>query len=145
MSVSTKFQAHRIITSDEINRQHGIQKFAEVVLGKPSDKCKNFGICRINAIKPELIFRLKQDLLKCGCKKVYALASLIPYAYFELAFLRTTVTPVVFEQHFRNKIFTVEEDYTLDKEFMGIPITIKIGQYTIGISDRFYVTRFDLK
>ncbi len=116
------------------------QGFAEVVLGRPSSNCKNFGICRIEGVYPK---KLSYDVSDCCGDKAltYAVVSYDEDLYFELAFLRSTINKVILDQHF-NSVFIVEEPYTVKIDFMKQPWTIQAGRYSIKLSDAFLTVRF---
>jgi len=118
------------------------QRFAEVILGRASSNCKNFGICRIEGACPTEVFG--QNVGFANCNKLYAIGSLKGSKYFELAFLRSTISDLVFKRYFKHSIFIVEEPYTIKKDFIGKPIIINKGFYGTTVLDTFLIVRFIL-
>ncbi len=126
------------LKEDSIN-----QVFAEVILGRPSAKCKHLGICKITSVHTTRLNGFSSDSCN-NCNKVYALISAKGKAFFEVAFLKSSIDKNVLDQHFKDAIFKVEESYTTDKAFMDTAVTIKTGIYTATITETFITVRFDI-
>ena len=117
--------------------------FAEIVLGRPSAKCKHFGICKMKKINFRTFLMDTSKNNKCS-KKAYAFVSLKPNVYFELAFLRQYLDPNVFRLHFESGIFSVDEEYITNSNFMEYIIHIQKGEYKVDFSDTLLTIRFGL-
>ena len=117
--------------------------FTEIILGRPSAKCKHFGICEIKKIYARSFFKHTSGYYKCP-KTVYAFASLKPDVYFELAFLRHYMAPDIFKLHFKRGIFSVDEDYITNSSFMKCIVHIQKGQYPVHFSETLLTVRFGL-
>lgn len=132
------------VSSDVLREQSVIrQSLAEVILGRKSDNCRSFGICRIERVHPLKAFYYDSGS-NCCEKIVYAIASLKERAFFELAFLRSTVNRITFEQHFENQVFTLREPYRVNEDLIGSTIDLIEGEYNITITDTLLLVRFDL-
>lgn len=117
------------------------QTFAEVVLGRPTAKCKHLGICKIeNACTNNFL-----DYTQAAAEnRLYGLASLKDNDYFELAFPRSSLSPAVFEKHFGSGYFQLEEGFMAGPELMGRPIYLPKGRYQVKVADNIVFVRFTL-
>lgn len=117
------------------------QTFAEVVLGRPTAKCKHLGICKIeNACTNDF---LAYDTSKAE-NRLYGLASLKENDYFELSFPRSSLSPYAFRKHFGSGYFQLEEDYNASPEFMGRPIHLPKGNYKVTLTESLVSVRINL-
>lgn len=124
------------------NFSQGLQQtFAEVVLGRPSAKCKHLGICKIENACTNNFLDYTQATAE---NRLYGLASLKENDYFELAFPRSSLSPAAFEKHFGSGYFQLEEDFMTGPELMGRPIYLPKGRYQVHFSDSIVSVRFAL-
>lgn len=131
------------------NLEHGLaekasavqQTFAEVVLGRPTAKCKHLGICKIeNACSNNFL-----DYTMSGTEnRLYGVASFQEGVYFELSFSRSSVSPVIFKKHFGSGFFRMEESYTAGPEFMGKPIYLPKGDHKVKLTNSMVSIKFAL-
>lgn len=118
------------------------QTFAEVVLGRPTAKCKHLGICKIeNAHSNNFL----DYTLGTSTNKLYALASLRAGDYFELSFSRDSVSEEIYDKHFASGYFFMEESYRSDNDFMSQPFVLKKGKYRVQDTGTELAVRFALK
>lgn len=119
------------------------QCLATIVLGRFSANCQHFGICRVEAMAMNTgvlsDFSIKQTSV-CG-DKVAAIWSYQPPNSLELSLLNSTVSTTVFQRHFADGIFLMEEDYTLPKWLFGEPLVIQKGSHNIVISDSLMIIK----
>ncbi len=116
----TNYQS--MIPTPEIKTQF----FAELEFGMPSKKCKNFGICNLNPIRWEnqTDHQQKGDAL--------AIVTVFRNNYVELDFLRTSLSPAIYQKFLAQGEFLVEEDFhftrSIEKDFH---FTVRKGRYRI--------------
>ena len=131
------------------NLEHGLaetapavqQTFAEVVLGRPTAKCKHLGICKIeNACSNNFL----DYTMSSSENRLYGVASLQDGVYFELSFSRSSVSPAVFKKHFSSGFFRMEESYTAGPEFMGKPIYLPKGDHKVRLTNSMISIKFAL-
>lgn len=115
--------------------------FVEVILGRSSAKCKYFGICKMKRIHTNGLNNVK-SLFWQTTDKLFALANLKKGVYIELVFERDSIPSPVYEYHFKNGVFTIEENYTIDLGLTKSPIVIRTGAYNIKFSDTLLTVRF---
>ena len=103
------------------------QFLAEVVFGRPSKDCVNFGICRIES--------LGAPPKNCNCKDQCSqgIVSIFNERYVEVDFLKSTVNDTTYQQFFANKRFIVEEEFLHKKE--DCSFYIGVGNYPIIEND----------
>ena len=117
------------------------QTFAEVVLGRPTAKCKHLGICKIeNAHSNNFL----DYTLGASTNKLYALASLKAGDYFELSFSRDSVSEEIYKKHFASGYFLMEESYRANNDFMSHPFVLKKGKYRVQDTGTELEVRFGL-
>ena len=96
-----------LATKQKINQEKKIktQFLAEVVFGRPSKDCTNFGICRIDYFG--------SPTKNCNCKNAdaQAIVSIFEQDYIELDFLKASLSKAVYQKFFAKKTFLIEEDY----------------------------------
>lgn len=118
------------------------QTFAEVVLGRPTAKCKHLGICKIeNAHSNNFL----DYTLGGTSNKLYAIASLRAGDYFELSFSRDSVSEAIYAKHFASGYFVMEESYRTTIDFMSQQVLLKKGKYQVTMTDTELAVRFKLK
>jgi hypothetical protein len=117
--------------------------FVEVVLGRPSAKCKHLGVCKIERVYSNS-FDTTNSFLCQSSNRLYALASLKEGAYFELVFERNSISDTIYERHFKSGFFKIEEEYTADLDLGKSPILISIGEYKVRLSDTLLAIRFEI-
>lgn len=112
-------------TKSFIRKRHKIkaQFLAEVIFGKPSKKCVNFGICRIDPIG------FAEKTCKCKYRKIQAIVSIFDEDYLELDILKTSIRQLTYEKYLSKRFFLVEEDFHFAHE--GYFVCIKRGYYKI--------------
>jgi len=120
------------------------QDFVELVLGRPSANCKHFGICQLRRVRPSSFKRLNQES-QTSLNSLFALASLKEGAYFELAFLRSSINKAVFKKYFSSGIFRMEEPFTLHSNILRRPVRVPKGLYMVNFSDTLLTIRFDIE
>ncbi len=119
------------------------QAFVEVILGRPSAKCKHLGICKIESIYSNDTHH--NEPTSCpSSKKLFALACYKESDYFELVFERKSIPDTIFKYHFQSGIFKVEETYCTNIDISNSPIMISTGEYNINLSDTLLSIRFQL-
>jgi len=103
------------------------QFLAEVVFGRPSKDCVNFGICRIES--------LGAPSKNCNCKSQCSqgIVSIFNPTHIEIDFLKSTVNATTYQQFFANKRFIVEEKFLYQKE--NCSFYIGVGNYPIIEND----------
>lgn len=118
------------------------QTFAEVVLGRPTARCKHLGICKIeNACTNNFL-----DYTQAAAdNRLYGLASLKENDYFELSFPRSSLSPAAFHKHFGSGYFLLEEGFTAGDDFMGHPIYLPKGRYRVRLNENIVSVRFALQ
>ncbi|MFK8005553.1 MAG: hypothetical protein AB8H03_04245 [Saprospiraceae bacterium] len=117
--------------------------FVEVILGRPSAKCNHLGICKIERVYSNSF----EDFESFSCQssgRLYALANLKESVYFELVFERNSISETIYDFHFKDGVFTIEEEYTVDLKLGGAPILITTGEYNIKLSDTLVAIRFEI-
>ncbi|PCJ30113.1 MAG: hypothetical protein COA99_18610 [Moraxellaceae bacterium] len=125
-------------------RLDSIEKaFVEVILGRPSAKCKHLGVCKIERVYSNS-FDLASTIPCQVSDRLYALASFKEDAYFELVFERGSIPNTIYEYHFKSGVFKVEEEYSTDLELGKAPILITTGEYDIRLSDTLLAIRFEI-
>jgi hypothetical protein len=118
------------------------QTFAEVMLGRPTAKCKHLGICKIeNAHSNNFL----DYTLGMSTNKLYALASLKAGDYFELSFSRDSVSEEIYDKHFASGYFIMEEPYRSGKNFMKQSFVLKKGKYRVKETGTVLEVRFKLQ
>lgn len=112
-------------TRQKINKQKKIktQFLAEVVFGRPSKDCINFGICRIS------IFKYPTSNCVCKGANTQAVVTIFEQNYIELDFLKASMSKTIYQKFFGRKKFIVEEDFL--KETTNQRIYIAKGIYPI--------------
>jgi len=117
------------------------QTFAEVVLGRPTARCKHLGICKIeNAHSNNFL----DYTLGGSSNKLYALASLKIGVYFELSFTRDSISDEIYDKYFASGYFIMQESYRSDTDFMNQPFVLKKGKYQVKETDTELMVRFGL-
>jgi len=103
------------------------QFLAEVVFGRPSKECVNFGICRIEALG-----ELPKD---CSCKSQCAqgIVSIFNPTHIEIDFLKSTINTTTYQQYFADKRFIIEEEFLHKEE--NCSFYIGVGNYPIIEND----------
>ena len=119
------------------------QAFVEVILGRASAKCKHLGVCKIEGVHANSFSQYTPAFCKSS-NRIFALASLKEGSYFELTFERVLINNVVFEKHFKNGFFKMEEGYEIDSDLMGMNVYLSKGEYMVNFSDTLLSIRFDL-
>jgi len=119
------------------------QVFVEVILGRPSAKCKHFGICKIERVFANSISSNKPSFCKSS-NRVFGLASFVEGLFFELTFERSAISDSIFKEHFGDGRFKIEEDYWIESGLMGTPIFLSKGDYKSILSDTLLSVRINL-
>lgn len=130
--------AYPPLQSESVN-----QAFVEVVLGRPSAKCKHFGICKIERVFANSLSSDKPSFCKSS-NKVFGLASFVKGLFFELAFERSAISDSIYKEHFGDGMFRIEEDYWIESDLMGTPIFLSKGEYKNKLSDTLLSVRINL-
>ncbi|WP_367393033.1 hypothetical protein [Lewinella sp. LCG006] len=117
------------------------QTFAEVVLGRPTAKCKHLGICKIENAQAN---NFLDYTLGSASNKLYALASFRAGDYFELSFSRDSVREAIYDKHFASGYFIMEESYRTEASFMHQQFVLEKGKYKVKMTDTELVVRFAL-
>jgi len=120
------------------------QFLAEVELGVPSKKCKNFGICRIYPLGK---FKTLGDgassfvIGKCERKgPIGGVVSVMEDNSVEISFLKHYIKLLNQQEHFSMGKFRVEEDfYFRSEEMPDFNFQIKKGEYPFKI-DKALIT-----
>jgi hypothetical protein len=110
----------------------------EVIFGVPGKDCNGVGICRITSIDHVRV--------NWKCPRAIAWLNITNEGGLVLAFERSLLLPAVQERFFRAPFFQVEGPYsmppTLLSELNLKSLTLKIGQYPIKVSEKFFVINF---
>lgn len=110
----------------------------EVIFGVPGKDCKGVGICRIMSIDHVRV--------NWKCPRAIAWLDITDEGRLVLAFERSLLLPAVHERFFREPFFQVEGPYSMPPGLLSVlnlkSFTLKIGQYPIKVSDKFFVISF---
>lgn len=122
------------------------QILTSVEFGMPSKNCRNFGVCRIEALKEISAFR-KMAKHPNSCSTVIALLTLFNTHDLELSVFKTTVSNTTEKLFFMNASFLVKEDFsfspTLTSDLGYKKLTIPVGSYKIEHSSSCYNIHFN--
>ena len=129
------------------NESIKIQFVAEVELGVPSKKCKNFGICRIFP-RSRFLIQEEQDasiqLDDCPHKKLLeGVVTVLQNDQVEICFLRNFIDELTLHNHFGSGKFKVEEDFHFSKAgTTKVNFVIKKGVYKIKMNQSLVTILF---
>jgi len=84
------------------------QFLAEVEFGMPSKKCANYGICRVISFRNKSVKKL---CVACEEKRCSGIITIFNQKHIEMDFLKKNISTTIYEKHFANKIFKVQEKF----------------------------------
>ena len=117
------------------------QIYLELVLGKASDNCRHYGICRV-----DMVFPSASPFASTNCEQVRALLSLSPDGVMEMRVLKNSICDKILNRFFTTDYFLLDEAFHFPKEVCKIlqeeDITLQEGIYPIVKQLEYYTIKF---
>lgn len=122
------------------------QVLVNVVLGRESKDCENYGVCRVDYPNQPITHRYQADTRTGTCNKALAVLSMLPSGTFELAFIKAAMSDACRKKYFSESYFRVEENFSLPQHILAdleVPkVAVTKGAYPMKNSLGFYLIRF---
>jgi len=118
----------------------------QVVFGRPSQNCSNFGICRLEPDTTPFVQGRSNTFACNNCQHCCRGFFVDGRTRCLLLFLKRTITPEAMQRYFSGSFFVLEEDFILPKILLKRTISgrnrkLKRGNYLLEESESFYYIR----
>ncbi len=114
----------------------------EIIYGLPSRNCRGMGICQVK------LQENANSLTQCKCSSL-ALARITAKGSLELRIFRQSLDPLLYQAHFQNLEFVLEEPKVLESSVCDAlktgPIELMAGKYPIQESQEYIQVLIDLR
>ena len=122
-------------TWSTIDRNQLFQQHLKIQFGRPSQYCKNFGICRL---EPEAIPADQVQTISSGCNNTHTGSVLLTFSkeWMCFCFPKISLEPETKAYYFSTAYFLVEEDYLFPEGLFELSIAsenylVSQGKYRI--------------
>ena len=136
-NIDSKSILQRDFIKGEVSRLYNPVR-VEVIFGAPGKQCQGAGICRVLPVEHVRVH--------WKCPSARAWLGSMEDGSVSLTFDRSLLSPYLLERYFGEQIFKVEEDYAIPNTLLTMlnigSFTVKAGQYSIKVSELFFVICF---